>query len=145
MIYSHLPQRSGRSIAANTNNPPQDPPQATTLPPTIEEKPIAPISDIIIAKISVLENKIAVFEEKITVLEKKITALEQKKIVIPDITILEKKITILEQKKLVIPEIQILKKKITVLENSKQESKITKEIPKKSLFRKFLTKIFGRK
>lgn len=26
MIYSHKPQRSGRSIHANTNNPPQDPP-----------------------------------------------------------------------------------------------------------------------
>lgn len=26
MIYSHKPQRSGRSIASNTNNPPQDPP-----------------------------------------------------------------------------------------------------------------------
>lgn len=26
MIYSHKPQRSGRSIQANTNNPPQDPP-----------------------------------------------------------------------------------------------------------------------
>jgi len=26
LIYSHKPQRSGRSISANTNNPPQDPP-----------------------------------------------------------------------------------------------------------------------
>lgn len=34
MIYSHKPQRSGRSIASNTNNPPQDP------PPPHEEKQI---------------------------------------------------------------------------------------------------------
>jgi len=26
LIYSNLPQRGGRSIQANTNNPPQDPP-----------------------------------------------------------------------------------------------------------------------
>ena len=26
MIYSHKPQRSGRGISSNTNNPPQDPP-----------------------------------------------------------------------------------------------------------------------
>ena len=26
MIYSHKPQRGGRSIITNTNNPPQDPP-----------------------------------------------------------------------------------------------------------------------
>jgi len=26
LIYSHKPQRSGRSITTNTNNPPQDPP-----------------------------------------------------------------------------------------------------------------------
>jgi len=117
LIYPHLPQRSGRSIVANTNNPPQDPP-ATTLPPSIDEKPIAPTPDIIIPKISILEKKISILEQKIV-------ALEQKKIVIPDISILEKK--------------------IVALENSKQESKIVKEIPKKSLFRKFLTKFFGRR
>ena len=31
MIYSHKPQRSGRSIQANTNNPPQDPPPPSKL------------------------------------------------------------------------------------------------------------------
>lgn len=35
MIYSHKPQRSGRSITANTNNPPQDPPS----PPKIDDVP----------------------------------------------------------------------------------------------------------
>lgn len=41
MIYSHKPQRSGRSITADCNNPPQDPP-----PPKLE-KPIIdiPIKD----------------------------------------------------------------------------------------------------
>jgi len=31
LIYSHKPQRSGRSISANTNNPPQDPPPQVKL------------------------------------------------------------------------------------------------------------------
>ena len=44
MIYSHKPQRSGRSIQANTNNPPQDPPPP---PETIIPETIVP--DILIA------------------------------------------------------------------------------------------------
>jgi len=34
LIYAAKPQRGGRSIRANTNNPPQDPP-----PPSIAEIP----------------------------------------------------------------------------------------------------------
>ena len=35
MIYSHKPQRSGRSISTNTNNPPQDPPPPKLITPEI--------------------------------------------------------------------------------------------------------------
>jgi len=43
LIYSHKPQRSGRSITANTNNPPQDPPS----PPAPKTVPIeTPIVEI---------------------------------------------------------------------------------------------------
>ena len=48
MIYAHLPQRGGRSIKANTNNPPQDPP----LPNEIDvETPIAKPKPVIVEKI----------------------------------------------------------------------------------------------
>ena len=40
MIYSHKPQRSGRSIPANTNNPPQDPPPPPKDIPKVSEIPI---------------------------------------------------------------------------------------------------------
>jgi hypothetical protein len=59
LIYSHKPQRSGRSITANTNNPPQDPPpppdsiisesQITESQPQVIDIPIedtTPISEI---------------------------------------------------------------------------------------------------
>jgi hypothetical protein len=44
LIYSHKPQRSGRSIQANTNNPPQDPP-----PPSEIILPETVVPDILIA------------------------------------------------------------------------------------------------
>ena len=152
MIYSHLPQRSGRSIQANTNNPPQDPP-----PQIIKEKPTVPIPDVITPKITLLEKKITLLEKKITLLEKKITSFEkniplfEKKIVSLEkkIPLFEKKITLLENNiPLLENKITLLEKKIITLKAPKQESKITKEIPKKSLFRLFLTKIcnlFGRR
>ena len=42
LIYSHKPQRSGKSIVSNTNNPPQDPPppSKTIIEPTIIEPTI---------------------------------------------------------------------------------------------------------
>lgn len=40
MIYSHLPQRGGRSIKANTNTPPQDPPPPKDKTPTLPDTPI---------------------------------------------------------------------------------------------------------
>ena len=47
MIYSHKPQRSGRSIPTNTNNPPQDPPPPPKIEEKIKDEPIIdiPISD----------------------------------------------------------------------------------------------------
>ena len=46
MIYAHKPQRSGRSIAANTNNPPQDP------PPPKDILPIPPVTEPIVEPIT---------------------------------------------------------------------------------------------
>ena len=45
MIYQNKPQRSGRSIPSNTNNPPQDPPP----PPTPRDIP-EPHKEIITVK-----------------------------------------------------------------------------------------------
>jgi hypothetical protein len=42
LIYSHKPQRSGRGIASNTNNPPQDPPaphEEKIIPPVVDKIP----------------------------------------------------------------------------------------------------------
>jgi hypothetical protein len=49
LIYSHKPQRSGRSIQANTNNPPQDPPPPSEIiiPEIIIPETVVP--DILIA------------------------------------------------------------------------------------------------
>lgn len=57
MIYSHKPQRSGRSISSNTNNPPQDPPPPNKI--NVDDTPIiipevpdvlieAPVPDVVI-------------------------------------------------------------------------------------------------
>lgn len=57
LIYSHKPQRSGRSITANTNNPPQDPPpppkEVITLP-VIEQ----PIVETPVVEVPVIETPI---------------------------------------------------------------------------------------
>lgn len=53
MIYAAKPQRGGRSIQANTNNPPQDPPPAPeiTIQPTEVfipiESTVPPVPEII--------------------------------------------------------------------------------------------------
>ena len=63
LIYSHKPQRSGRSISSNTNNPPQDPPspvEEKSIPPVVEEQPkvILPPPEIIVPeKIIVIPKK----------------------------------------------------------------------------------------
>jgi hypothetical protein len=42
LIYAAKPQRGGRSIQANTNNPPQDPPPSKDIPPIIIPKEDTP-------------------------------------------------------------------------------------------------------
>lgn len=46
MIYSHKPQRSGRSIPSNTNNPPQDPPPPPDKPIGLDDIPIVPYTQV---------------------------------------------------------------------------------------------------
>jgi len=50
MIYSHKPQRSGKSIPTNTNTPPQDPPPPPEIPvneiPNVVEIPVEIIPEI---------------------------------------------------------------------------------------------------
>lgn len=56
LIYSHKPQRSGRGVSANTNNPPQDPP-----PPHEEKKiPVEEKREIIqpVAKVTTTKKTI---------------------------------------------------------------------------------------
>ncbi len=46
MIYSHKPQRSGRSIPTNSNNPPQDPPPPSSeIPDILIEDTTPPVPD----------------------------------------------------------------------------------------------------
>ena len=132
MIYSHKPQRSGRSIAANTNNPPQDPPPSKQNPPKsidVMPKVSYEIPDIPI------ENTIPPVPE---------LCIKEKLVIAPT-----KKANQQPQKK-IIPKQQPHKPKIT---KSQTIKKLQKEIfpPKtvsSSSFRRFLTKIksiFGRK
>jgi len=87
LIYSHKPQRSGRSIPTNTNNPPQDPPS----PPkdiTLDdipkvpysETPLEPIVDIPIVDIPIKDTTPPVIdiEEKIVVEKIKHIAVKPK-------------------------------------------------------------------
>jgi len=73
LIYSHKPQRSGRGISSNTNNPPQDPPA-----PHDEKKIPIPIE--------VQPESIQTVPE-ITIPEKIIRAPEKPTQEIPDIPI----------------------------------------------------------
>ena len=59
MIYSHKPQRSGRSIVSNTNNPPQDPPPPNDLqiPDVLIEDSTPPVPEYI-PEVSIPEKKI---------------------------------------------------------------------------------------
>ena len=64
MIYSHKPQRSGRSISANTNNPPQDPP-----PPKVDDIPKIPktLEPIVDVPIKDTTPPVMDIEEKVVV------------------------------------------------------------------------------
>jgi len=68
LVYSHKPQRSGRSIQANTNNPPQDPPPPPPPPvpePCVEEKPIITIPEKKISKPQITKQtaKVSIFRQ----------------------------------------------------------------------------------
>lgn len=91
MIYSHKPQRSGRDIQANTNNPPQDPPPPSETPQPIVE---TPIPEIVIPDIPIEDTTPPVPEpciheaptlpkpeKKIRKTPKKVTPKPEKKIV----------------------------------------------------------------
>ena len=136
LIYSHKPQRSGRSISSNTNNPPQDPPSP------IEEKPI-PL---------VVEEKPAVTLTipEITVPEKIIIAPEKPSVEVPDIPIEDTTPPVPE----VCPEEKLFIPKATLIREPIPESKvtITPEIkvkpqsipsPKISRFRRFINRVKG--
>ncbi len=127
MIYSHKPQRSGRSIQANTNNPPQDPP-----PPkdTLTE---IPIKDTIITPLDLQIPDILIEDSTPSIPE---TCIEEQ----PILKIPEKKI----------PKPQITKiQKQTPKVTPKIPQKVTPKIPPKvSFFRRIIIKIlriFGRK
>ncbi len=144
MIYSHKPQRSGRSIQANTNNPPQDPPPPSKLigsddiPKVSYEIPDIPI-----------ENTIPPVPE-LCINEKLIIATTPSTKIIPK---QKPKISITEKPQKEIPKIS--KSTITFAEPLIKSEPVIElpdipdiEIPEISLFRRFLAKIksvFGRK
>ena len=74
MIYAAKPQRGGRSIQANTNNPPQDPPPAPeiTIEPTEVFIPIEstapPVPEIIYEELTVMPEipKVSWFRRLLT-------------------------------------------------------------------------------
>ena len=47
MIYSHSPQRAGRSIPTNTNTSPQDPPSPPEIPDVFIEDSTPPVMDTV--------------------------------------------------------------------------------------------------
>ena len=73
LIYSHKPQRSGRSISSNTNNPPQDPPSP------VEEKPISQVVEE--------QPKVILPSPEIIVPEKIIVTPKKPSVEIPDVPI----------------------------------------------------------
>jgi len=62
LIYSHKPQRSGRSITANTNNPPQDPPpppKEISTPLVIEQPTVeTPVVELPVIETPVMEQPV---------------------------------------------------------------------------------------
>ena len=123
MIYSHKPQRSGKSIQANTNNPPQDPP-----PPNIlTEIPIKDTIDTIPVDTIPVSLDLQIPD----------IPIEDTTPPVPEICIESP-----------IPEKKISKPQITTI--PKPTPKITPKVtqPKVSYFRGFIIKIlriFGRK
>ncbi len=133
MIYSHKPQRSGRGISSNTNNPPQDPPAPH------EDKPLP-----IVEKSEIISN---IPGYKITIeTPKKITREPDKSIEIPDIPIDDTTPPVPEEcpeDKPIIPKVPLVTDSIPepkVIDTS--EVKVDKQTaPKLSWFRKLVMRI----
>ena len=120
MIYSHKPQRSGRSISSNTNNPPQDPPSPNKIN----------LDDISIVSEVPVNTDLGIPDIYIEDTTPHIT----------DICIEQKPITIIPKKKKQVQKPKIVKEKPIIKEPLK--------VPKISFFRRLLAKIrkiFGRK
>ena len=137
MIYSHKPQRSGRSIQANTNNPPQDPP-----PPNDTKIPnITPVVDTIIDTIvDTIVDTIPVVDLQIPDI-----LIEDTTPPVPETCVEEKPIIIIPEKKISKPQITKPTPKVTTKVTTKVTPKVTTKV---SFFRAFITKIlriFGRK
>lgn len=136
LIYSHKPQRSGRNISSNTNNPPQDPPSP------VEEKPISPVVEE--------QPKVTIPSPEITVPEKIIITPEKPSVEVPDILIEDTTPPVPE----VCPEEKLFIPKDTLIQEPIPESKskviVTPEIkvkqqptPKISRFRRFINRVKG--
>lgn len=138
LIYSHKPQRSGRSISSNTNNPPQDPPTP------VEEKPIAPVVKE--------QPTVTLPTPEITIPEKIIITPKKPSVEIPDIPIEDTTPSVPEvcpEEKLFIPKATLIREPIT---EPKPQVEITPEIkvkqqptpsPKISRFRRFINRVKG--
>ena len=72
MIYQAKPQRGGRSIPVNTNNPPQDPPSppVETVSPIEVESPVEIIKPITVAKPKVTKKAHIVPVIRLTIRQK---------------------------------------------------------------------------
>ena len=136
MIYSHKPQRSGRSISSNTNNPPQDP------PPPHEEKQIPiPIK---------VQPEIIQTVPEITVPEKTIRAPKKPTQEIPDIPISDTTPPVPEEcieEKPFLPKATLIrepipetKPKVTIATEIKVKEQ-PKSVSKISCFRRFISTI----
>ena len=136
LIYSHKPQRSGRAISSNTNNPPQDPPsphEENQIPIPIEVQPeiIQTISEVIVP-------------------EKTIRKPEKPTQEIPDIPISDTTPPVPEEcmeEKPFLPKDTLIKEpiletkpKVTVTTEIKVKEQ-PKSVPKISWFRRFISTI----
>lgn len=136
LIYSHKPQRSGRNISSNTNNPPQDPPSP------VEEKPIPQVVEE--------QPKVILPSPEITIPEKIIVTPEKPSVEIPDILIEDTTPPVPEA----CPEEKPFTPKATLIQEPITEPKVTvtAEIkvkqqptpsPKISRFRRFINRVKG--
>ena len=115
MIYSHKPQRSGRSISSNTNNPPQDPPP----PPKNNEPIVEPIVESIpetIIDIPINDTTPPVPEicEHVEIPKVKIPKVTTPKVKIPKVTTKVKTVKPVIPEKLITPTVKTLPAKQSI-------------------------------